>query len=452
MARFCGVRPRAAKVDYNKASVASEQFNSQGWSDERQWYTWNRPQTIQWFAQKLSSHADSSQEETNAVVELLTPHRITGDVLEGLVDVSQLVVLRVPFGPACRLSDCIVELVEKYPKPRRLNGTRGGFGNRLSRNSDRENDPNPYGADSNYYDAEPSNNSLDLHDREYNNNGLRSRRVNEPSMGVTGGLPLQPDAAPHVPGGQHPHSQNEPVFQGGMSEEQHEKLNNVMKERFGLELPKLKGSDFLEIQKGLSKKKANNTHHATEPLFNDDMPLPHPFSTTSVGGTIDPATTNDYANGSIIPLSRESEQQPPIPSSPIDNRNGPSVSSSTTSIPEHVLQGMPPEIREIAKRRPDLIETMWKQKQQQILPQQPRKPLKTQASTALHAATKRDNGLAALPEIAETGRVDDATGDETYDSDDEDETTSLIHRDNSSINEIPARYKSIDKSMIPSLI
>jgi hypothetical protein len=113
---------------------------------------------------------------------------------------------------------------------------------------------------------------------------------------------------------------------------------------------------------------------------------------------------------------------------------------------------MPPEIREIAKRRPDLIETMWKQKQQQILPQQPRKPLKTQASTALHAATKRYNGLAALPEIAETGRVDDATGDETYDSDDEDETTSLIHRDNSSINEIPARYKSIDKSMIPSLI
>jgi hypothetical protein len=46
-------------------------------------------------------------------------------------------------------------------------------------------------------------------------------------------------------------------------------------------------------------------------------------------------------------------------------------------------------------------------------------------------------------------RVD--TGDEDYDSDDEDETTSLIH-DRDSINEFPARYKSIDKSMIPSIV
>ena len=120
MARLCGMAPIASTDHSYKLSVASNA--QQCWLDERQWYTWNRIQSIQWIAQQVISKED--QEEKGMVVSILASHYITGEVLDGLADVSQLVALKVPFGPACRLSNSIVGLIERYPKPRILNGIR----------------------------------------------------------------------------------------------------------------------------------------------------------------------------------------------------------------------------------------------------------------------------------------------------------------------------------------
>lgn len=442
IARFCGVSPLVTTVDY-KTSMLSGQHSAHCWLDERQWYTWTRIQTIQWFAQQLSSKVDNSicEEEKDMVVAILVSHRITGDVLEGLEDISQLIALRVPFGPAYRLSDSITELVERYPKPRSINSARGRtrrINNRLSRiygNDSR----GLYDGTENDSEFRASNDCLNLHDHEYNN-ALRSQQINEQPEGVDDRLVLQRHVSPQVPGSQHQHQyQNETVVQGSISEEQHEKLNGVMKERFGLELPKLKATDFLAVQKGLSTEA--NINHETILLSNNDMSQPHPFAAATLG--------NDYANGKTVPIPQKSIQDSPFPSSYIDNRSN-FESLTSTSTPEQILAGMPPEIREIAKRRPDLIETIWKQQQQQVL-KQPRKPYK---ATALPPTTKRCYGLPALPETTRDDsmmgedRVD--AGDDDYDSDDEDETTSLIHRDD--INEFPPGYKSIDKSTLPGIV
>lgn len=434
IARFCGVSRLATK---------SGQHSAHCWLDERQWYTWTRVQTIQWFAQQLSSKVDNSicEEEKDMVVAILVSHRITGDVLEGLEDLSQLIALRVPFGPAYRLSDSIAELVERYPKPRSINSARGRtrrINNRLSRIYG-NNSRGMYDCTENDSELRASNDCLNLHDHEYNN-VLRSRQINEQLKGVDDGLLLQRHVSPQVPGSQHQHQyQNETVVQGSISEEQHEKLNGVMKERFGLELPKLKATDFLAVQKGLSNKA--NTNHETIPLSNNDMSQSHPLAAATIW--------NDYANGTTVPIPQNAIQDPPFPSSYIDNRSN-SESLTSTNTPEQILAGMPPEIREIAKRRPDMIETIWKQQQQQVL-QQPRKPY---MATALPAATKRYFGLPALLETTRDDsmigedRVD--AGDDDYDSDDEDETTNLIHRDD--INEFPPGYKSIDKSTLPGIV
>jgi hypothetical protein len=449
VARCCGIRPLAASANYNSSVASAAQFNyKQCWLDEGQWYTWNRVQTIQWFARHLSSSSKVDnddvicEEEKDMVVAILAPHRITGDVLESLADVSQLVALRVPFGPACRLSDSITELVEQYPTPQRrttkggARGRTGRVGNRLSTNNNSDNNDTR----SQYDDDNRVHSELRVsNDYDYNNN-----EQGPPSSRVPGGQD------------QYQNIEQQHAFQGGVSEEQHEKLNNVMKERFGLELPKLKATDWLAVQKGL-RDQANKNNHETMPLTNNDMmSQPHPFAATTEARSVDPTMrNNDYANGTAVPLPQKQRQFLPNPSSSIDN-NGtiPPSSMPYPSIPEHILEGMPPKIREITKRRPDLIGTIWNQNQNQVLQQQPRISPNYQASTALPGATKQFTGLHALPEIIreESTMMGEDTGDEDYDdSDDEDERTSLINnKDNS--NEFPALYKSIDKSMIPSIV
>jgi hypothetical protein len=451
MARCCGIRP--ATANYN--SSATSQFNNskQCWLDEGQWYAWNRVQTIQWFVQQLMSSSSSSKgasnddddEEKDMVIAILAPHRITGDVLEGLADVSQLVALRVPYGPACRLSDSIAELVDRYPTPQRRRITNQGGGGGSARGGRKVRFGNPlstYSNDSgnsntndirNHYDDENDRMHSELrgsNDYEYNNNNNGQ------------GIPGDQHQYQYQNNEQQQQQQND--FQGaaGVTEEQHEKLNNVMKERFGLELPKLKATDWLAVQKGLRDKAAakNNTdidnNHETMSLTNHDMmsqPQPHPLTVP-------------------LPQTQQQFRQNNPSSSYSDNHRGripPSSSSSLSSsmpipgIPDHVLEGMPPKIREVAKRRPDLISTIWKQKQNQV----PRIPPNYQASAALPGAVT-SNQFSGL----QNNTVLPETVDEDYDdSDDEDETTNLIHsRDDS--NEYPARYKSIDKSMIPSIV
>ncbi len=400
IARICVMEPYSG---YNKPADAAPLDAC--YLDERQWYTWSNLETMQWFVQQLKDNSEGNQK----IVSLLAAQCITGDVLDSLVDVSQLVALRIPFGPACRLSDAVVGLVERYPKPRIINGVRqrrrrGDAWTSNERHSSRD--------------------CLDLHDDQYNNNHhgesneseqqVRSQSSELQAMGANEELRRGRPAPPsHV-------AQPQQAYQNGsrnqMSEEQHEKLNRVMKDRFGLELPKLRATDFLEVQNGLN---AQNGRKAQVPNEGMTQPTAEPTMRTnnySIGTTAVPIEQTVSTNGS--------------PSMPTRNVS-PSIQS--TGIPDHILKGMPPELREIAKRRPDLVETIWKQKQQQAL--QGRQPTKAK--------------LAALPES--NREVQETTFEEEFDSDNEDETTSLIQRD-AIHREHPGRYKSVEKSMHSSLV
>ena len=152
---------------------------------------------------------------------------------------------------------------------------------------------------------------------------------------------------------------------------------------------------------------------------------------------------NYYANNGTPPVVPLPSRAPPSHSS-VDNKTISPLQSSAAGIPDHILKRMPPNVQKIAKRRPDLVATIWKQKQAQ---QQQQQRLSSKSNAGLSKQRYNNTGLAALPErnIEEQNRAD--AMDEEFDSDNEDETTSLIHRD-----EIPGRYKAVDKSMYPSIL
>jgi hypothetical protein len=96
--------------------------------DESHWYLWNRRQTLGWLSQQLMEKEctlstlvpqsmDDLKAEHDVIVSKLAVHLVSGDVLEELADVSILILLQIPFGPACRLSKSIGRLVNRYPNP-----------------------------------------------------------------------------------------------------------------------------------------------------------------------------------------------------------------------------------------------------------------------------------------------------------------------------------------------
>mmetsp|Transcript_4726 Transcript_4726/g.11303 ORF Transcript_4726/g.11303 Transcript_4726/m.11303 type:complete len:588 (+) Transcript_4726:182-1945(+) len=384
IARICVMVPTSNY--YNKPN---SQLDSTLYVDERQWYTWSKLETIKWFVQQLNGDT----EESNKILSILCKHCITGDVLD-VLDASQLVALQVPFGPACKLADAIHGLVERFPKPRIINGIRQRtrWGNVPT-------------------EARPSRDYLDNYDDEYNNNAtseeelLRNNNNNNP--------PMEQQQQVNGIGQEPPTRKPQPAYPnesgGAMSEEQHEKLNQVMKDRFGLELPKLRATDFLAVQKGLN---AQNNGDGAMP--SEGMTQPRPFA-----ASVDPMT-NNYANGTTaVPIAQTLHDGSP------SSARMPSPSTLSRDIPDEIFKGMPPELQEIAKRRPDLVEKIWKQKEQVL------------------KANSKTRALPALPEILD---------EEEFDSDNEDETTSLIQHDSIQHRVHPGRYKSVDKSMLPSIV
>jgi len=230
-----------------------------------------------------------------------------------------------------------------------------------------------------------------------------------------------------------------------------------MKERFGLELPKLKATDFLAVQKGLSQQAAAKNANASNessmamgsspsttrtnlhPLASSTASSTRIETTTNTNGTDDyyySTATNTNNTGATVSLPRH--QQPcyrdaDAPAAqrrlrllPTSMENGTkataasfsaSNTNSTTAIPEAILDTMQ-EIREIVKRRPNLGETLWIQQLHTLLQRRP------------HIVEEESTGI--------EGRGDNAEGDNDDDSNDkEDEMTSFIHRD---IDEFPLRY------------
>jgi len=393
LARFCGGVPTPLDT------VASPDC----WLDERRWYTWTRKETIQWFAQQLSSplsqggnHCDdiSDLQENDRIIQNLLSHSITGDVLEDLIGVPQLVALQIPFGPACRLADSISELVDRYPKQQQSSNTRG----RRRKHND-------------YKNNSGSGGYLGLHDEQYN---ITSERSTRPQQSRMGDVPFangnEHNNTPSVHGNEHPppYHHDDPIAQGGITEEHQEKMNNVMKERFGLELPKLRATDYLAVHKGWAAD-TGNVESSHEPCQGASQ-----------------ASSSSIDNGT---------------------KNHTSASPGMASIPQNILEGMPPELKEIAKRRPDLLETIWKKREQVVHPlQQSRStasttlPNATTGRSSIPLGTQLDTGVEGSTIMQRD--CDDHDNDD-YECDDEDEMTSLIHKET---NEFPLRYRSIDKA------
>jgi len=455
ISRFC-VTPNNNNSSTNPASSF--------FLDESQWYTWTRMETIQWFTQQLSmTNRDDSnrkygrksielnlydhelEEERDLVLTVLTPHRITGNCLDGLIEISQLVGLGVPYAAANHLSDSIACLVTKYPNPNSRNKTRNST--KIL-----------------YNDQNPESYALELHDHEYNSlrsqqvmKNIRRRSHDEELHMHYRNLSESEMELDH----QHRHQFDSTVEGGITAEEHHQQLNDVMKKRFGLELPKLKAADFYAATQLAAGKKSNRMSH---PL--DDMTID--ATDTDAGDYVkinqpqsDPTRmhTQHKQSKQTYPSVVSSPSSIPPPYQDASTGGGPSSIDVKLKPQLHLLgnicEEMPPHMREIAQqlaeRRPDLIEHIWNQKQEILQGNQ--KQSEAQATTtlltSLSAPSRRHVTLHTLPQTGEeTTLVEDIIddGDDNDDEDDnEDETTSLIQRDGD--NEVPIiRYKSITKS------
>lgn len=297
--------------------------NVAGRLDPSQWYTWRASTTIRWMSEIVRSQEESDMD----VIQQLAPHHIDGALLDTLT-IEQLLALDVPYGTACRMAHAIeTELLRPYPKPREaqarsLIGDTVFTGRKAPLQSD----------------------SLTIFDQEYNND-LRTK-LSTQKKGE--------QDAPSIP------------------KEQEERMGAMMKERFGLELPRL------NVDKTGDGPATESFSH---PLM-EDRKLQ---STKSVPPSPPPITSVAAGSG-IAALASVSEQQ-----------------SSFEDIPAALLDQMPPQIKDAAKRRPDLVRQLLRNRSIQL--QHP----------------KQEDILRSV--VSEEGEREEEDGDN-------DETTSLIQRKN----------------------
>jgi hypothetical protein len=395
-------------------------------SDETVWYTWTVSNTLQWISNHVfvddddnvndNDNNNDNQEEQDLVLSILAPHRISGDVLDTLT-VSQLVhQLKLPYGSACRLAHAIQRrLVLVHPKPRGLYYP--------TTDTPTTTQDDGYGMESS---SQPPD-WLTLHDQEYNDTYHRPPPITTAPTTTNYPPPpppppahysaFQPPEAPPPPDSLQPtpysaadlylatqQQQQQPPPPPptrelpSMDPEQEQRLEAMMRERYGLELPKLRTSttsvepDAVPLTTSRSSPQEDsiprNGTHRSNTTTNNNAAVPEDWNTMPVAETFAAAPA---------PLDQEQEDS----------------SSLEDSIPFELLEGMPPQVQEIAKRRPDLI--------RQLLLQQ--------------KVAAEQVGVISQQQQQQQG----ATTSDDEDGDLNDETTSLIQQ--------PIRrpkYKSID--------
>jgi hypothetical protein len=187
-----------------------------------------------------------------------------------------------------------------------------------------------------------------------------------------------------------------------MDPEMQERLETMMKERYGLELPKLNIAS--PAPPPSPQVAAAASHHAPQaatatgghqdPLFSQDALNYNGSSHTSAPPTssrrmpVEPPTTT---TATTVPTTTAAEASPPH----FDHG----------SIPQSLLEQMPPQIREVAIRRPDLVQDLLQAKTRQPLL---RPHPEEQEDVQITATTTSEGAAQDWPE--------------------EDETTSLIQR------------------------
>lgn len=341
--------------------------------DDREWINWRQSQVLQWMSAALDD------EDANIVTSVLAAERIPGSILDTL-SVQQLLQLNVPYGPACLLSRHIQILVRSYPPQR--TATSGVYVSSSPRASaipagrhKRAYVPN---VDEEELIPEPQPDWLTLHDQQYNH-------------------PPQSDHASRPKNAPIKSYHADPVIESFTFEgsEQQLRMEQMMMERYGLELPKLRTPDEMQ---------------ASPP--EDEYP---------------PAATLNYARApASVPLAPSAKD--PMAPVPITKED------VMAAIPPLIFKQMPPHIQEIAKRNPELVQQLMGTKEQEIIPP----PDNAVASKKL----ARDNAHWPTPDqstsIPEADQETEGEQEEDFFiSGIDDERTSLIQRTAAS------KYRSI---------
>lgn len=329
--------------------------------DRSKWYTWKASTTLKWISHVL----DDDDDVDHGVLQQLASHRIDGSLLDTL-SISQLLQLQVPYGPACHLDQAIqTELVRPFPKPRGADDMRNNA-------SFRGGTTTPAAAQSDF---------LSGFDQEYNNSdrprNLASNSSNSSNSNketTSSGLADRNSFA----------SGPEML---SLDPNQEDRIQDVMKERYGLELPRLR-------TEGASTEPDSSTSQSSSVTDGE-----HPLQQT--------APTEKKSPPSALPTP---EAVPIAAAMP----NLESAVVAGGEIPEVILKQMPANIREIAKRRPDVVRQLLFSKQQKLQEQQ---HLQQQQQKQFH----REDNLYAHAEEGEYIHEKD-------NDDSNDETSRLIRR------------------------
>ena len=355
-------KPNSSIINYYPTSTTTMTTTTTNTSsslslDESQWYLWDTRQTGRWLEQRWTTREDPNEDEEKGigtiVQEILSPHRLCGDVLDSLTLTQLVHALHVPYGPAVVLVRDIARLTHLYPKPASPNEVllvgRG---------------------------MNPS--WLEVHDREHylreGMGGPSHSYSSFPSRQDVMGTPADD------------HATRGPELPPSIDPQLEERLATLMKERYGIELPILRTStrsgphnddDDDDIDN-------NNNDHKKQSSHGHDT-----FSSSSSSSTNIPSIVVKPQ----VPLHR------PAPPSLQDPSNHHTLSPRAI-----LLENMPARIREIAERRPDLVQALLLKQQQQ---QQ-------------HRQRQRltPNGTVVVPEDEEEELEDDM----------DDETASLVQR------------------------
>ena len=314
--------------------------------DEYVWYTWSPAQVLQWVSHiiKEQKYNDDPTLQQETIISTLSTHHISGRILDHL-SLSELRSLNIPYGPACEISIQIHILVSNHPKPNVLQDIAASHSSSAS--------VTPLETKLSSATAD----CLTLHDKEYNSSKGAAQPLDSRYTGkelLTAMLSGKERVLPSPSSVETPH-----VVDDNTDESAQQKVQEIMKDRFGLELPALRIS-LNEAASDASKRNSKMGY------------MPEPEQRTA------PSEAPISSSG----LFRSSHLSGAVGTSPnvamTNNRSGPTSTQQpvkTTDIlnkllPEEVRKDMPPHILQIAQRNPDVVQHLIIKKQQQRLVRQ----------------------------------------------------------------------------------
>jgi len=333
--------------------------------DEALWYDWTVGESMIWILQMLQQRTDNSDalDNANRAVALLSAETLTCLQLLKMESLADLRCLTgIPYGQLLYIRQCIQERLQAfYPIPNQQLPIQPQL----------------------YQQQQQQAGWLAQHDHEYNG-GTTLRRRDKRAEPMS--KPMHHDAL----ASEDHHST-------------HQHASDIMKERFGLELP---------TRKSYNPESGNDAVDRHQPL--------HP--TSSLPGISDPGST----------LNNQTAQQ----------GAGGGDNSVWGSLPPEFLANMPPHISEIVKRKPHLVEQILKQHRNTLAKRQKEPPLNIRPEEN-EVGAQSGSIFSSLLGSANDGSSDDrmerqsllgsatavAEGDENFDDEPSDgETTELLLR------------------------